>query len=49
MKRIAIGIDQPPGRLVDEKIVISRNGREEAGDVQREFNRGIRCMREPTF
>ena len=35
MKRIAIGIDQPPGRLVDEKIVISRNGREEAGDVPR--------------
>jgi len=38
MKRIAIGIDQPPGRLADEKIVIRRasgNDREEAGDVQR--------------
>jgi len=38
MKRIAIGIDQPPGRLVDEGVVIrrmSRNDREEAGDGQR--------------
>jgi hypothetical protein len=38
MKRIAIGIDQPPGRLVDERVVISRisgNDREEAGDAQR--------------
>jgi len=38
MKRIAIGIDQPPGRLVDEGVVIrriSRNDREEAGDAKR--------------
>jgi hypothetical protein len=27
MKRIAIGIDQPPGRLVDERIVIRRASR----------------------
>ena len=38
MKRTAIGIDQPPGRLVEKRVVISRinrNDREEVGDAQR--------------
>jgi hypothetical protein len=42
MKRIAIGIDQPPGRLVDERVVIrrfSRNDREEAEMPNWQFDR----------